>query len=287
MAEILPIVSDVTIGNATAAIDCVWLKCIESVDIRMSMEGVPITCDWASGPATTLRGNPSATIDIVAMNMNSTTLKYALDADVSVKAAAESVDCEEHQITWVAEDVATPTYWTAIVFLRSPEVENVLAFTDSACLVAWESVATPESTVAVTTTCTGELLLTTDDVDETDATLYFSYDHNIETPLGATLIKPPFDTFADDHKLHILHRNATTGELELIKFWRVQIIPDFALRFDNTNRVATVPIKLMAYTDRDSHPDAPLGQIVIIDADDSKPGDFSADFYKKVRTHTP
>ena len=285
MAEIQPIVSDVTIGNALVAIDCVNLKCIESVDIRLSMEGVPIVCDWADGAATTLRGNPAATIDIVAMNMNSTTLKYALDADVSVKAAAESVTCEEHQITWVAEDTATPTYWTATVTLNSPEVENVLAYTDSTCATPWESAATPESTLAVTDSCTAVITLTTDDILETDDTLYFAYDHNIETPIGATLIKPPFDTFADDHKLHILHRNATTGELELIKFWRVQIIPDFAIRFDNTNRVVTVPIKLMAYADRANHPTAPLGQIVIIAAADSEPADFTADFYKEVRTH--
>ncbi len=285
MAEIQPIVSDLTIGNALVAIDCVNLKCIESVDIRIAMEGVPIICDWADGPATTLRGNPSASIDIMAMNMNSTILQYALDADVSVKAAAESVACEEHKITWVAEDVATPTYWTAVVFLNSPEVENVLAYTDSACAVAWEGEATPDNDLAITDSCTGELLLTTDDIDETDDTLYFAYDHNIETPIGATLIKPPMSTFADDHKLHILHRNATTGELELIKFWRAQIVPDFALRFDNTNRIVTVPIKLVAYADRANHPTAPIGQIVIISADDSEPADFSADFYKQVRSH--
>lgn len=285
MAEIRPIVSDVTIGNALAAINCVWLKCLESVTIRIGMEEVPIVCDWASGASTVLRGNPTATIDIMALNLNSTTLQWALDADVTVKAAAESVACEEHTITWVPEDTATPTYWTATVVLNSPEVENVLAFTDSSCLVAWESVATPDNDLTITDSCTGTITLLTDDILETDGTLYFSYDHNIETPVGATLIKPPMSTFADDYKLHILHRNATTGELELFKFWRVQIIPDVEIGFDNTNKIVTVPIKLRALADRDSHPDAPIGQIVIIDADDSEPGDFTADFYKKVRAH--
>jgi len=285
MAEIQPIVSDVTIGNATVAIDCVWLKCIESVDLRVSMEEVPIVCDWANGPVTTLRGNPTGTIDIMALNINSTTLKYALDAAVSEKAAAETVACEEHQITWVPEDTATPTYWTATVILNSPEVEDVLAFTDSDCLVTWESVATPDNDLVITDACDGTITLTTDDVDECDTTLYFSYTHNTETPNDAELIKPSLSTFANDHKLHILHRNATTGQLDLFKFWRVQIIPDFNIVFDNTNKVVTVPIKLRAFADRDSHSEEPVFGIRIIDADASEVADFINDFYKKVRTH--
>lgn len=285
MAEIQPIVSDVSIGNATVAIDCVWLKCIESVNFRVSMEEVPIICDWADGAATFLRGNPTGTIDIVAKNLNSTTLQWSLDADVSVKAAAESVACEEHQITWVPEDTATPTYWTATVVLNSPEVENVLAFTDSACLVAWESVATPDNDLTITDSCTGTITLLTDDILETDATLYFSYDHNIETPIGATLIKPPMSTFADDHKLHVLHRNATTGKLIIDKFWRVQIIPVHERIYDNTNKRVTVPISLRALADRASHSGEPVFGVRIIDADDSEPGDFTNDMYKKVRAH--
>lgn len=285
MAEILPIVSDVSIGNATVAIDCVWLKCITSVNFRVSMEEVAIICDWADGAATYLRGNPTGTIDIMAKNINSTTLQWSLDADVSVKAAAESVACEEHTITWVPEDTATPTYWTATVVLGSPEVENVLAFTDSSCLVAWESVATPDNDLTITDSCTGTITLLTDDILETDATLYFSYDHNIETPVGATLIKPPMSTFADDHKLHILHRNATTGKLIIDKFWRVQILPDHERTYDNTNREVEVPIKLRALADRASHAGEPVFGVRIIDAADSEAGDFTNDFYKKVRAH--
>lgn len=285
MAEIRPIVSDVSIGNATVAIDCVWLKCIESVNFTMSMEQVPIVCDWTNGPATVLRGNPTGTAKIVATNLNATTLLYALDAASSAKAAAETVTCEEHQLTWVAEDTATPTYWTAQVTLNSPEVSTVTAWTDSSCAVTWESAATPENTLAITTACSGVITLTTDDVDECDATLYFAYTHDTETPLGATLIEPGMSTFADDHKLHILHRNATTGDLIVHKFWRVQIVPAFDLTYDNTNGVVTVPINLVVLTDRENHPDAPIGHTAIIPATDSEVADFTYDFYKKVRAH--
>ena len=285
MAEVQPIVSDVTIGNSTVAIDCEWLKCVQSVDFRLGMEGVPLVCDWAAGEVATLRGNPTGEINIMAMNWNSTVLKYALDAAVSVKAGAETVSCEEHQITWTPDSATTPTEWTATVTLNSPEVSAVTAYADSSCAVAWESLATPTDTLAITTACTGVITLTTDDVDECDDTLYFAYTHDTETPTGATLIEPSMSTFASDHKVHILHRNATTGKLYIIKFWRVQIIPDFNIAFDNTNKIVTVPIKMKVLSDRTNHPNAPLGHMAIVDADDSEAADFTYDFYKKVRTH--
>jgi len=286
MAEIRPIVSDVSIGNATVAIDCVWLKCIESVNFTMGMEQVPIVCDWANGPATVLRGNPTGTAKIVALNLNATTLKYALDATNSTKAGAETVSCEEHQITWTADSETTPTSWTATVILNSPEISTVTAWTDSSCAVTWEGAATPENVVAVASGCIGTVTLTTDDIDETDATLYFAYTHDTETPNGATLIEPAMSTFADDHKLLILHRNATTGDLVVHKFWRVQIVPAFDLTYDNTNSIVTVPINLVVLGDRQNHPDAPLGHTAIIPAADSEAlADFTYDIYTHVRSH--
>ncbi len=285
MAEIQPIVSDVSIGNATVAIDCVWLKCIESVDFRLGMEEVPIVCDWANGQVTALRGNPTGEANIVVQNINATTLKYALDATTSVKDAAETVACEEHQVSWTADDENTPTLWTATVCVNSPEISDVTVYSDSDCLVDWDSAITPDNDVTIADACKGCLTLTTDDIDEALDTLYVAYTHDTETPDGATLITPGFSTFADDHKLHILHRNATTGDLIVHKFWRVQIIPDATIRYDNTNKIVTVPIRLRVLGDRLNHPTAPLGQYVIVDADDSEAADFTNAFYKKVRAH--
>lgn len=284
MSEIQPIVSNLSIGNATVAIDCVWLKCIESITFSMNMEEVPIVCDWAAGQVTSLRGNPNGLVTINAFNLNATILKYALDAVVSVKAGDETVACEEHQITWVVDSETTPTQYVATVLLNSPEIADVSAFTDSACSAAWDSGdPTPANDIVISDACKGELTLTVNLEDEPATTLYFAYTHNTETPVGATLIKPPMDTFADDHKLHILHREATTGDLVLDKFWRVQIIPAVERVYDNTNKIVTVPIQLRVLADRVNHPDAPLGQTVIIPAADSEASDFTADFYKKVR----
>lgn len=282
MPEIQPIVSDLTYGNATVGIDCVFLGCIESVTFRVGMEEIPIVCDWSNGPITTLRGNPTGEITIMAMNYNPTTLGYALDADTSTKAGAETVDCEEHQITWTVDSELTPTEWTATVLLNSPEIASVTVWTDNECSNTWEALATPESTVVIADACKGTITLTTDTVGEIDDTLYFSYTHNTETPLGATLIDPPMSTFADDHKLHILHRNKTTGNLWIHKFWRVQIIPDFSVTFDNTSNIITVPIRLRALADRTNHSGAPIFGVREIVAADSEPGDFTYDIYKEV-----
>ena len=287
MPEVRPIVGNVSVGNATVAIDCVVLNCIQSVNFRKSMEEVPIICDWANGPETYLRGNPTGEATINAMNLNATILKYALDAVVSTKAAPETVTCEEHTITWIPEDIATPTEWTATIILNSPEIASVTVWTDNACSATWESAATPLSTIAISSPCQGVVLLTTNDIDETDTTLYFAYTHDTETPIGATLIQSSMGTYASDHKLHILHREASTGNLVVHKFWRVQIIPDVTIEYDNTNKIVTVPIKLRILADRVNHPDAPIGLEVIIPFADSDPSDFTYDVYKAVRSFVP
>jgi len=283
MAEVRPIVSDVSIGNATVGIDCVWIKCIESVTFRMGMEEVPIVCDWVDGPSTHLRGNRTGNITINAKNLNETSLKYALDATTSTKAGDETVSCEEHTITWTPDSATTPTEWTATVTLNSPEIASVLAYTDSSCSVAWESATTPLNVLTISSACKGEITLTTDDVNETDETLYFSYTHDTESPVGSTLIQPSLNTFADEHKVHILHRNATTGDLYVYKFWRVQIIPDFEQTFNDSNSVVITPINMRVLSDSTNHPDDPLGHVVIIPTADSEASDFTYDIYKRVR----
>ena len=265
MTRVLPIVSDVSIGNAQVAIDCVWLKCISKFDFRVTMESVPIICDWAQGKVTALRGNPSGSISIDAKNLNSTLLGFALDANVSVKSGDDAAACVKVMgIQWVPDDVATPTQWSAIIHLNSPDVDNVDVFTDDACTTPWDSASTPMNTIAETY-CTGIVVLTTDDVSECDDTLYFSFDWDIEIPDGAEIICPAFGTFAEDHIVRAWHRNATTGQYEIYEFWRCQIIPDMSLSHDDSNKVVMVPIRLEVLADPDFHPDCPLGRIVISD----------------------
>lgn len=265
MPNIKPIVSDVSIGNVAVAIDCVWLKCIESFEFKFSQDEVPIICNWADGKVSSLRGNPAGDINIVALNLSPVSLQYALDAVVSTKSGDETVACQEFTgIDWVPDNIGTPTQWTATLQLSGMYVDDVLVYKTAGCTSAWASATTPLNVVS-TSDCSGLVTLTTDDDDQCYDALYVSFTHDSETPDGATLVQPGFSTFASDHTFVAVHRNATTGEYVSYKFWRVQIAPDVTIRHDNTNKIVSVPIHLMVLADRENHPDAPLGQIEFSD----------------------
>lgn len=262
------IVSDVSIGNVNAIIDCEWLKCIRSFQFRYTMEEVPLICNWKDGKVSSLRGNPTGEITIECMNLNSTTLKWAMDAVVTTKSADASVDCVKIEgIEWTPDDVGTPTEWTARVRLNSANVDNVDVFTDAACTDAWDSATTPLNVITVPSDdcLSGLITLTTDDVDECLDTLYFTFDYDVDYVNGTEVIKPGFETFAADHSVIAWHQNATTGEYEVYNFPRCQIIPDGTQTFDNGNGIVITTIRLAVLADTDIHPDCPLGWINITD----------------------
>lgn len=235
------------------------------------MESVPIVCDWADGKVQTLRGNPTGEITIEAMNLNATILKYALDASVSTKTINTFVNCVHVEgIQWTPDNAGTPTEWTATINLNSPDIDNVLAYTSEAgCSAAtptdiWASGTTPLNTITETT-CTGVVTLTTDDVDECDDELWFTFDYSVDLAVGATIVTPPFSTFPDDHIVVAWHLNKTTSEYYIYVFPRCQILPDVNITFDNSANVVTVPIRLEIVADTAFHPEAPLGWVEITD----------------------
>jgi len=265
MATIQPIVSDVTIGNVSVLIDCVWIKCVQSFEFTFAMDEVPIVCDPRYGKVTTLRTNPNGNINIEALNLNWTTLRYALDAVKSVLTTSPTVDCVKIEgIQWTPEDVPTPTEWSATINLNNPNVDNVEVFTDEDCTIPWESATTPLNVVEVDE-CTGILTLTTGDFDEAVDTLYFSYEYLVDFPADAKIVRPPFNMFAEDHIVVAWHLNATTGEYYVYVFPRCQIVPNVTIRHSNAADPITVPIRFTIVADPDFNSDAPLGYVVISD----------------------
>lgn len=269
---IKPIVSDVTIGNVSAFIDCVWLKCLKSFNFRVAMESVPIICDWADGKVQVIRGNPSGSITFEAMNLNSSILDFALDAATTVKAADATVDCAHLQgITWTPDDVATPTSWSTIIHLNSPNIDNVVVYTTAAgCAAAtptdqWASATTPLNVITETDPCHGLITLTTNDVDEALDELWVTFEYSVDLAVGASVVRPPYSTYAEDHVVVVWHKNATTSEYYIYVFPRCQIVPDASITFDNSNNIVTVPIHLEVVADTDFHPEAPLGWVEITD----------------------
>lgn len=259
--SIKPIVSDVSIGNASVIIDCEFLKCSRAFNFHASMDEVPIICNWADGKVQSLRGNPSGEITVELMNLSAETLKWALDAEVTTKAANASVSCVKVEgIEWTPDDPATPTEWTAIVHLNSPNVDNVDVFEDSACTTPWDSATTPLNVVLVSE-CDGIITLTTDDEDEALDTLYFSFDYDVDYEVGTKVVKPSYSTFPTDHTVIAFHKNATTGNYLVYTFPRCQIIPDTTQNFDNGAGIVITTVKLAVVADTDFHPDCPLGWV--------------------------
>jgi hypothetical protein len=204
-------------------------------------------------------------ISIEATNLNSMTLQQALDAVVTVKSGDDAAACVKIMgIDWVPDDVATPTLWTAVIKLNSPDIDNVDIFKDSGCTQAYASATTPLNIISLDT-CTGTVTISTDDVDEAVDTLYFSFDWDTEIPDGAEIISPNFAVFAEDHIVRAWHQNSTSGKWEIYEFWRCQIVPNGTIGFDNSNKAISIPVQLEVLADMDFHPDAPLGRIIISD----------------------
>jgi hypothetical protein len=251
-----PKVEHMTFGNVGVAINCEDLGCLATANIRIAQETIDIMCDWGAGLVSTLRGNPTGEITIEAKNLDAKRLKYALDASVTTKSGAYSVDClKVSEIDWVPDDVLTPTEWTAIINLHSANVDNVIAYTDAACTVLWDAL-TPLNVTSVDE-CKGLVTLTTDDEDEALDTLYFDFDYMVDLDDGVTEMLAGFQTYPTDFSVVMWHLNKTTNDYQVFVFWKCQSVIDLNLAFNDgsSNNPLTVAIRLRVMNVPDVHPD--------------------------------
>lgn len=256
-------IQSVSLGNANVAIDCEDLGCLARVSFRVGQDIIDLGCDWGTGILGTLRGHPTGDIMIDAKNLDADRLKWVYDAVVTTKAADESVTCLKiTNIVWTPDDAGTPTEWTAEVNLHSTNVDNVVFSTDSSCAVPWASATTPLN-VVTTVACTGISTLVTDDLAETDTTLYVTFDYSVDFDAGVSIIDPAFDTFPADHSVIIWHRNKTSGTYSVFVGWKAQVISDGTIDFGDfdSNTPITVPIHLRLLAVPDVHPESPLFKI--------------------------
>lgn len=266
MPEINPLIENVTIGTAYGAIDCVDMGCLDSVEIRLSMKEHEITCDITQGLAGIIRYDPRGDVTVNPVNLSAALLARALDASQGVTTGLVTVASEVHYPTWVPDDVATPTEWTADITLANGEIDSgsVLAWDDVGALVSWDDEAA--NTLTEVSVCAGTVRLTTTDVAETLATIYFSYDWGDQIPSGSVIIEPGFGSLAEDHKVTFIHKHALTGDFWVYKIWRAQILPDFTITFANQARNIVAPIRLRIMEDSTNHDNSPLGAWYIIDS---------------------
>lgn len=258
-----PKIQAVTLGNAFVAIDCEDLGCLARVSFRVGQDVVDLGCDWGTGILGTLKGAPSGDIMIDAKNLDADRLKWVYDADVVTKVADESVTCLKiTNIEWDPDDAGTPTEWSTEINLHTTNVESVVFYTDAECAVPWASATTPLNVVTVDE-CTGIATLVTDDLAETDGTLYVSFDYGVDFAAGVKIINPAFPTFPTDHSVVIWHRNKTTGEYSVFVGWKAQVIVDATVDFGDfdSNTPITVPIHLRLLAVPEYHPEAPLFKI--------------------------
>ncbi len=264
--EINPLIKDVTIGSAYAAIDCVALGCLESVEIRISMKEHEIFCNILKGPAGYLRYDARGEITLNPINFTMANLAAALDASVGTTTGNIPVTGEAHYPTWVPDDAGTPTEWTAVISLANSEIveSSVGAWDDEAQTQDWDAEVT--NTLVETALCAGTITLTTTDLAETLSTIYFGYSYGTQIPSGSSIIEPSFASFAADHKVTVVHKHAMTNDYIVHKVWRAQTVPDFAVTFQNQAREVIAPVRLKIVEDSANHPDSPLGVWIKIDS---------------------
>jgi hypothetical protein len=255
-----PLIEDVTIGPAYGAIDCVDLGCLDSVEIRLTMKEHEVVCNILKGLTGIIRYDPRGDMTINPLNLSFANLARALDASVAVTTGVVTATGEVHYPTWVADDPATPTQWTATITMANSEIVSgtVESWDDLACSVSWDDEAT--NTLTESALCAGTIVLTTTDASEKLAAVYFSYQWGDQIPSGSNVIKPSFSSFAADHKVTLIHQHATSGKFVVYKVWRAQILPDFTITFSNQAREVMAPIRLRVLEDSTNHPSSPLGE---------------------------
>lgn len=257
--EINPLIENVSIGGAYGAIDCVSLGCLETVDIRLEMKEFEIICDITRGLAGIIRYDPRGEVTITPINFSLALLAKALDATVGVTSGNEVATGELHYPTWVPDDPATPTEWTADISLANGEVESgtIEVWDDSAASISWDDEV--GNSVTALALCSGSIRLTATDVNECLSAVYISYEWGTQIPSGSAVLEPAFGTYAADHKLTFVHKHAQTGNYLVYKIWRMQISPNFSMTFGQTARNVSAPIRCKILEDSVNHPDSPLG----------------------------
>lgn len=243
-----------TFGPALVAVNCVYLGCVESVEIAQTESSRDLSCDRRLGVDGIFHFDPSVTITLQASDFTMANMAIALDTTgTSTWAGTATSTLEEVAVTWGGSTGA----WTSSIGLNQEISGTVAMFNDAAGSVEWTQAES--GTVTVSTACTGAVALTSSGTAEPSAILYATYAWGDQVTSGSTIIQPTFGSTAIDRQVVIVHKKAQQNTVNVWRFWRGQVVRNVTVNYDNTSDAdVAAPITIRALVDTVGHPLSPL-----------------------------
>ena len=250
-----------TFGPALVAIGCSYIGCAGTVEINVQEQTKNLSCDLRLGRDGIFHYDPNVDINIQASDFTLDNLAIALDTGgTGIWAGTSTRTLEPVSMTWSGSSGD----WSGTVVLNEEISGTIAWYSDAAGGTEWTQSESGTSTV--TTPCAGTVAMTSSGTVEPTATLYATYDWGDQIPSGSTIVQPSFGSTSNDRYVVIAHKKAQQNKMIAWRFWRCQVVRDLTITFDNDSDAdITVPIHLMALTDKTGHPTVPIFDVVEVD----------------------
>jgi len=250
-----------TFGPALVAVDCAYIGCVQNVEITVSETTRDLSCDKRIGVDGIFHYDPKLEIMLQASDFTMDNLAIALDTTgATTWAGKAAVTGQEMTIDWSG----TAGSWSGTIYLNQEISGTISAYTNFGLSISFTS--TESGTVTVADACKGEITLTSSGTAEPTSPLYFSYYWGDQVPSGSTIVQPSFGSTSNDRVLVIAHKKAQQSKVIVWRFWRVNVVRDFKIAFDNgSDADITIPIKLRGLVDNLGHASVPVFDVSEVD----------------------
>lgn len=250
-----------TFGPAIVGIGCSYIGCVQSAEINMSEQTRNLSCDRRKGKDGIFHYDPDLEVMLQASNFNMSNLAIALDTSgAGTWAGKETRTLETVSVTWTGSASA----WSGSVVLNKEISGTVAWYSDSDGSTEWTQSESGTSTVIGP--CLGQVTLTSSGTAEPTATLYATYAWGDQIPSGSSIVQPGLGSTANDRYVVICHKKAQENKVIVWRIWRMQVIRDFTISYDNeSDSDITVPIHLTGLVDTMGHPSVPMFDVSEVD----------------------
>ena len=251
-----------TFGPAIVGVDCGYLGCVQTVEITLSESTKDLSCDKRKGRDGIFHYDPKLEVMLQASDFKMDNLAIALDTDgATIWAGKATRTLEPVSVTWSG----TAGSWSgSIVLNKEISGTTVSVYSDSDGSTNWKS--TESGSATVIGPCLGQVTLTSSGTAEPTATLYVTYTWGDQIPSGSSIVQPSFGSTANDRYVVIAHKKAQQNKVIVWRIWRMQVVRDFTITFDNeSDSDITIPIHLAGLVDTVGHPSVPLFDVSEVD----------------------
>ncbi len=250
-----------TFGPSIVGIDCSYIGCVQSAEIVMSEQTKNLSCDRRRGKDGIFHFDPELEVTLMASDFTMDNLAIMLDTGgATTWAGFATQTLEAVSVVWSGSSGD----WSGSVVLNKEISGTVAWFNDVDGLTEWTAAESGTSTVIGP--CLGQVNLTSSGTAEPTATLYATYTWGDQIPSGSTIVQPSLGSTANDRYVVIAHKKAQQNKVIVWRIWRMQVIRDWTINYDNESDAdIAVPIHMTGLVDNIGHPGVPMFDVSEVD----------------------